>query len=116
MTTGGQSVTLTASSTAALGASTVIFKGSSGGLNSSSQATITVTQGPPGLPNNRTSFVRTDDTPMAVVYDQVHQLIFASAIDLNCVDVIPVTTQQVVKRSEERRVGKECRSRWSPYH
>ena len=20
------------------------------------------------------------------------------------------------KRSEERRVGKECRSRWSPYH
>ena len=23
---------------------------------------------------------------------------------------------QVVLRSEERRVGKECRSRWSPYH
>ena len=22
----------------------------------------------------------------------------------------------VVSRSEERRVGKECRSRWSPYH
>ena len=22
----------------------------------------------------------------------------------------------VRKRSEERRVGKECRSRWSPYH
>ena len=21
-----------------------------------------------------------------------------------------------MKRSEERRVGKECRSRWSPYH
>ena len=21
-----------------------------------------------------------------------------------------------VQRSEERRVGKECRSRWSPYH
>ena len=21
-----------------------------------------------------------------------------------------------VERSEERRVGKECRSRWSPYH
>ena len=26
-------------------------------------------------------------------------------------DVAPHTT-----RSEERRVGKECRSRWSPYH
>ena len=24
--------------------------------------------------------------------------------------------QTVEKRSEERRVGKECRSRWSPYH
>ena len=23
---------------------------------------------------------------------------------------------EVVARSEERRVGKECRSRWSPYH
>ena len=22
----------------------------------------------------------------------------------------------IVRRSEERRVGKECRSRWSPYH
>ena len=24
--------------------------------------------------------------------------------------------RDVLKRSEERRVGKECRSRWSPYH
>src|SRR2546425_12390393 len=23
---------------------------------------------------------------------------------------------RVIERSEERRVGKECRSRWSPYH
>ena len=23
---------------------------------------------------------------------------------------------EIVIRSEERRVGKECRSRWSPYH
>ena len=22
----------------------------------------------------------------------------------------------IIRRSEERRVGKECRSRWSPYH
>ena len=26
------------------------------------------------------------------------------------------TEKTTVKRSEERRVGKECRSRWSPYH
>ena|SRR2546430_12593523 len=25
-------------------------------------------------------------------------------------------TTKVAVRSEERRVGKECRSRWSPYH
>jgi len=26
------------------------------------------------------------------------------------------TLRQGARRSEERRVGKECRSRWSPYH
>ena len=29
--------------------------------------------------------------------------------------VIP-SKELSIKRSEERRVGKECRSRWSPYH
>ena len=32
--------------------------------------------------------------------------------DLVIIDEI----QKVPQRSEERRVGKECRSRWSPYH
>ena len=27
-----------------------------------------------------------------------------------------ITDVDMLKRSEERRVGKECRSRWSPYH
>src|SRR2546422_3449954 len=27
-----------------------------------------------------------------------------------------ITSTSVPSRSEERRVGKECRSRWSPYH
>ena len=27
-----------------------------------------------------------------------------------------INFREVAKRSEERRVGKECRSRWSPYH
>src|SRR3712207_7148284 len=30
-------------------------------------------------------------------------------------DLGPLTARQFA-RSEERRVGKECRSRWSPYH
>ena len=28
----------------------------------------------------------------------------------------PEKSTVIIRRSEERRVGKECRSRWSPYH
>ena len=34
-------------------------------------------------------------------------------------EVNPAATKSIkdiAERSEERRVGKECRSRWSPYH
>ena len=30
--------------------------------------------------------------------------------------IIAMVAYQFSLRSEERRVGKECRSRWSPYH
>ena len=30
--------------------------------------------------------------------------------------MIVISTGMTFVRSEERRVGKECRSRWSPYH
>ena len=39
--------------------------------------------------------------------------------DNNTTDIIQVSSETVTTteaRSEERRVGKECRSRWSPYH
>ena len=36
----------------------------------------------------------------------------AAALTVSSVLVAPTIT----RRSEERRVGKECRSRWSPYH
>src|SRR3712207_9562521 len=39
--------------------------------------------------------------------------------NIEFVDVLGIeneATVEDVKRSEERRVGKECRSRWSPYH
>src|SRR5471030_332805 len=39
------------------------------------------------------------------------------ATDLRVFEVAhPSTQQSKHRRSEERRVGKECRSRWSPYH
>ena len=31
-------------------------------------------------------------------------------------EALTLTACQALRRSEERRVGKECRSRWSPYH
>ena len=34
---------------------------------------------------------------------------------LECMEQI-YDRSHIVSRSEERRVGKECRSRWSPYH
>src|SRR2546430_7624017 len=38
------------------------------------------------------------------------------ARDAQDVEVYLEVTGQREDRSEERRVGKECRSRWSPYH
>jgi len=34
----------------------------------------------------------------------------------NAGDYIDEQLAKLIRRSEERRVGKECRSRWSPYH
>ena len=39
--------------------------------------------------------------------DLIGKIIIAAAIIIAAV---------IIARSEERRVGKECRSRWSPYH
>ena len=40
------------------------------------------------------------------------------AVPHHLIDIIPPTESYsaAAERSEERRVGKECRSRWSPYH
>src|SRR3989442_3545208 len=40
----------------------------------------------------------------------------SSLISLNMNGVLGEQTAFFADRSEERRVGKECRSRWSPYH
>ena len=43
---------------------------------------------------------------------------FELEFETHSVDLSFDVTKQsyIVDRSEERRVGKECRSRWSPYH
>src|SRR2546425_12792386 len=37
-------------------------------------------------------------------------------LDASGIAAAAATQGWQIKRSEERRVGKECRSRWSPYH
>ena len=37
-------------------------------------------------------------------------------LTLHCDGDLNVDCHHTIERSEERRVGKECRSRWSPYH
>ena len=38
------------------------------------------------------------------------------SFDLKDIRLLPSRFRDNMLRSEERRVGKECRSRWSPYH
>src|SRR5258708_32207600 len=50
-----------------------------------------------------------------------HKELHADNLTLSCSPdgktiVIPIVQPTPQDRSEERRVGKECRSRWSPYH
>ena len=45
--------------------------------------------------------------------EQFPSNIIANAFNFNEADFFEAASDD---RSEERRVGKECRSRWSPYH
>src|SRR3712207_9079701 len=54
--------------------------------------------------------------------------VFSEDVETHCMTSLPcavligtsksnkLNRSFLLKRSEERRVGKECRSRWSPYH
>ena len=47
----------------------------------------------------------------------VGDLAFTPAITLRLIEAYAAQSARLAEpRSEERRVGKECRSRWSPYH
>ena len=43
-------------------------------------------------------------------------LLSVFAMVKNLLTIIAAAASAPTVRSEERRVGKECRSRWSPYH
>ena len=46
----------------------------------------------------------------------VYDIFNRKSIDIDLLVTISEVLQFDFIRSEERRVGKECRSRWSPYH
>src|ERR1017187_6926196 len=49
--------------------------------------------------------------------DWIDQILLLPIDQVEGRDVIPADTiVRIIHRSEERRVGEECRSRWSPYH
>ena len=60
-------------------------------------------------------FLKTEDE--IELLRQSNQLVGRTLAEVAKVVKPGVTTRELDKvRSEERRVGKECRSRWSPYH
>ena len=65
--------------------------------------------------NDGTSF----DTLQIVYHDTMANFAEVSKLNVGASIIVKgtlVATPEAKQRSEERRVGKECRSRWSPYH
>ena len=50
-----------------------------------------------------------------LVGEKQNQYVFRMMQDATKAEV-KAAIESLLLRSEERRVGKECRSRWSPYH
>ena len=47
-------------------------------------------------------------------FNEIQELVLRQILENGEVIILPLMLDE--ERSEERRVGKECRSRWSPYH
>lgn len=58
---------------------------------------LSVTPPPGNLLNNRTDFIRLDGTPVSIVYDAARQLVYASNLEWNRVDIISPATRQIVR-------------------
>ena len=77
----------------------------------------------PGLAARPLRLLIADDQPLirrglAMILDAESDIdVVGQAIDgVDAIEQALALRPDVVVRSEERRVGKECRSRWSPYH
>src|SRR3712207_7341482 len=67
-------------------------------------------------------YVRVEPVPDARLLKALELIERISEVPLRTLDALHLAAAEaagattVATRSEERRVGKECRSRWSPYH
>ena len=50
------------------------------------------------------------------ISDELRQMVLDTAVEMGYSTKRSKKVENRKLRSEERRVGKECRSRWSPYH
>ena len=57
-----------------------------------------------------------DEMSYALGYDKYYWDVRDELEDKDIEEIYTEDDFQEMPRSEERRVGKECRSRWSPYH
>ena len=59
---------------------------------------------------------RVVEVPASNLKKEITKILFEKGYILNYKFVEDGPQGTIKVRSEERRVGKECRSRWSPYH
>src|SRR2546427_2287031 len=73
---------------------------------------------PPTAPS-RPPLTRAEEAYIQALWP-IHGAVERSAVRMSLGQIFYVTKDvgrtELKARSEERRVGKECRSRWSPYH
>ena len=85
---------------------------------------VLLRDGAGGFSGNIQNIAAVGDTLYALTYDAVYAFEGESAEPASYELSLPGVTEEAngvettssLDRSEERRVGKECRSRWSPYH
>ena len=53
---------------------------------------------------------------MKIAIPYAEEQVFQHFNEASQFKIYTVDEFDILERSEERRVGKECRSRWSPYH
>ena len=57
-----------------------------------------------------------DQEAIKALFPNTYGMPLIQFVEGEAVNMPAINVGVILSRSEERRVGKECRSRWSPYH